>query len=139
MTPEKRTPARWQLYATRLAWDKLRSARRLLDLGAPGFRVRADLEGALMWAIEAWLRRRGIRPDHANGWLTSRAQFYGAAPEELADRVRACEERLLSFGPGLHPPHLSPPRQRMGQPALAPGLPPLHPGGGTAPPAAAGQ
>jgi hypothetical protein len=104
MSTGRRLPGGREHQVTRLAWDKFRAARRTLDQGGAGFRVRADLEGALMWAMEAWLLRRGIRPDHENGWFSMQAQFLGAAPGALAEALLDCQERLLAFGPGLHRP-----------------------------------
>ena len=80
MSTGRRIPGGGEHHVTRLAWDKFRAGRRTLDQGGAGFRVRADLEGALMWAMEAWLLRRGIRPDHGNGWFSMQAQFLGEEP-----------------------------------------------------------
>lgn len=95
---------RWGRYTTRLAWDKLRGARATLDRNGSPLRARLDLEGALAWAMEAWLARHGLRPDHSNGWFSAQAQFLGAAPPALADEVADCLSDLAAFGHGLNSP-----------------------------------
>lgn len=92
---------RWGHYTARLAWDKLRRARATLDRNGPPVQARLDLEGALSWAIEAWLARHGLSADHSNGWFTAQAQFLGAAPADLAESVAECLLDLAAFGHGL--------------------------------------
>ena len=94
----------WSRYTKRLAWHKLRNTRATLDRNGPPQRARLDLEGAVAWAMQAWLAQHGIRPDHGNGWFSAEAQFLGAAPEDLAVAVADCLADLAAFGPGLASP-----------------------------------
>lgn len=77
-------------YSLSFAKASLGRAKNYLASGRAINWICHEIESAMLWAMEYWLRLKGHEPDVGNGWFSMRRQFHTLAGSRSIEGLYDC-------------------------------------------------